>query len=95
MSNIGNFPFSKSGRYKSLLIALFRKIGGEPLNSLFRDGLHMMLEWSKEKPPSVDDVEFAQAASSVLQFILKNIDNANLEILRDNMVNCDISDQKL
>jgi hypothetical protein len=55
----------------------------------------MMLEWSKEKPPSVDDVEFAQAASSVLQFILKNIDNANLEILRDNMVNYDISYHKL
>lgn len=49
-----------------------------------------MLEWSKDKPPSVDDVEFAQAASSVVQFILKNIDNANLEILRDNMVNYDI-----
>lgn len=46
----------------------------------------MMLEWSNEAPPSANDVEFAQAASSLLQFILRNIENKNAEILRDNIV---------
>lgn len=82
-------------RYKSLLIAFLRKIGGEPLNSLFREGLDVMLEWSKDKPPSVDDVEFAQAASNVLQFILKNMYNANSEILRDNMVSYIFTSEKI
>uniref|UniRef100_A0A0P6IJU2 non-specific serine/threonine protein kinase n=1 Tax=Daphnia magna TaxID=35525 RepID=A0A0P6IJU2_9CRUS len=71
--------------YKALLVALLRKIGGEPLNSLFREALDMMLEWSNEAPPSANDVEFAQAASSLLQFILRNIENKNAEILRDNI----------
>lgn len=67
-----------------MLVALLRKIGGEPLNSLFREALDMMLEWSNESPPS-NDAEFAEA-SNVVQFILRNIDNKNAEILRDNMV---------
>ncbi|KAI9558578.1 hypothetical protein GHT06_015366 [Daphnia sinensis] len=71
--------------YKALLVALLRKIGGEPLNSLFRETLDMMLEWSNETPPSAKDAEFAQAASSLVQFILKNIENKNTEILRDNI----------
>lgn len=54
-----------------------------------------MLEWSKDKPPSVDDVEFAQAASNVLQFILKNMYNANSEILRDNMVSYIFTSEKI
>lgn len=73
-------------RYRPLLVALLRKIGGEPLNSLFREGLDMLLEWSKETPPPVDDAEFTSLASSLVQFLIKNINNTDREILRDNMV---------
>lgn len=73
-------------RYNALLFALLRKIGGDPLNNLFRDCLNMLLEWTTDVPPSVDDVEFPKLASNVVQFIIKNMGNSKTEIARDNLV---------
>ena len=73
-------------RYNALLIVFLRKIGGEPLNTLFREGLDAILEWSTHDPPLSDDVEFANLATRIFQFIVENVEHSVYEISRDNMV---------
>lgn len=73
-------------RYEGLLLALLRKVGGDPLNSLFREGLGVLLEWSVAVPPPVDNVEFARLASHLIQFIVKNLRHSISEIFKENRV---------
>lgn len=67
-------------------MSLLRRIGGEPLNSLFRDGLDMILDWYKETPPERDNREFVKLASSVVEFVAKNITKGDTEVIKDNKV---------
>lgn len=65
---------------------LFRRIGGEPLNFLFRDGLEMILDWCKENPPQASDKEFIKLASSIVEFVAKNVAHGETEAVKDNKV---------
>ena len=67
-------------------MVLLRRIGGEPLNSLFRDGLEMILDWCKENLPEATDKEFIKLASSVVEFVAKNVTRGETEVVKDNKV---------
>ena len=72
-------------RYGSLLKVLNQRIGGDPLNSLFREGLHQMLDWSKTHPPD-DDSDTVKDLSDSVRLIMENISHPARDVTRDNMV---------
>lgn len=69
-----------------MLTVLLRKIGGDPLNTLFREGLDIILDWSQADPSLKDDEEFVNLASTLIQNIARNIEHPDTLVLKENMV---------
>ena len=72
-------------RYGPFLRALNQKIRGDPLNSLFREGLHLVLDWSKIQPPN-GDPETIKCLSDSVRLIMVNLIHPEGDVTKENLV---------